>query len=88
MASMIFLLRRLQLPPVLVTTLSLCYCGQAPPSQFYVGRAQILIVFFERALGLVSEVNRLLSTAENDEDVVEYCTQAGLQTTSALVFLQ
>ena len=44
--------------------------------------------FFERALGLVSEVNRLLSTAENDEDVVEYCTHAGLQTASALVFLQ
>ena len=33
----------------------------------------VLIVFFGRALGLVNEVNRLLSTAENDEDVVEYC---------------
>ena len=28
--------------------------------------------FFERALGLVNEVNRLLSTAENDENLVEY----------------
>ena len=74
MATMIFLLHRL--PPVLVTTLllSLCCCGQAPPSQFH-GRAQpsSLDSFFERALGLVNEVNRLLSTAENDEDVVEYC---------------
>ena len=33
----------------------------------------VLIAFFGRALGLVNEVNRLLSTAENDEDVVEYC---------------
>ena len=74
MATMISLLHRL--PPVLVTTLllSLCCCGQAPPSQFH-GRAQpsSLDSFFERALGLVNEVNRLLSTAENDEDVVEYC---------------
>ena len=65
-----------QLPAVLVTTLllSLCCCGQAPPDQFH-GRAQPsnLDSFFERALGLVNEVNRLLSTAENDEDLVEYC---------------
>ena len=71
MAKMIFLLRRL--PPVSVTTLllSLCCCGQAPPNQFH-RRAQPSS-FFGRALGLVNEVNRLLmSTAEND-DVVEYC---------------
>ena len=45
-----------------------------PPSQFH-GRAQpsSLDSFFERAFGLVNEVNRLLSTAENDEDIVEYC---------------
>ena len=65
-----------QLPSVLLTTLllSLCCCGQTPPNQFH-GRAQpsSLDSFFERALGLVNEVNRLLSTAENDEDVVEYC---------------
>ena len=65
-----------QLPPVLVITLllSLCCCGQAPPNQFH-GRAQpsSLDSFFERALGLVNEVNRLLCTAENDEDLVEYC---------------
>ena len=71
---MIFLLRRLL--PVSVTTLllSLCCCGQAPPNQFH-GRTQpsSLDSFFGRALGLVNEVNRLLSTAENDEDVVEYC---------------
>ena len=65
-----------QLPSVLLTTLLLilCCCGQTPPNQFH-GRAQLssLDSFFERALGLVNEVNRLLSTAENDEDVVEYC---------------
>ena len=70
-----YLLR--QLPPVLAATLllSLCCCGQAPPNQFH-GRAQpsSLDSFFERALGLVNEVNRLLSTTENDEDLVEYCT--------------
>ena len=55
-----YLLR--QLPPVLAATLllSLCCCGQAPPNQFH-GRAQSssLDSFFERALGLVNEVNRL-----------------------------
>jgi len=65
-----------QLPSLLVTTLflSLCCCGQAPPNQFH-GRAQpsSLDSFFERGLALVNEVNRLLSTAENDDDVVEYC---------------
>ena len=65
-----------QLPSVLLTTLllSLCCCGQLPPNQFH-GRAQpsSLDSFFERALGLVNEVSRLLSTAENDEDVFEYC---------------
>ena len=66
-----------QLPPALVTTLllSLCCCGQAPPDQFH-GRAQPsnLDSVFERALGLANEVNRLLSTAENDENVLEYCS--------------
>ena len=65
-----------QLASLLGTTLllSLCCCGQAPPNQFH-GRAQpsSLDSFFERSLALVNEVNRLLSTAENDEDVVEYC---------------
>ena len=65
-----------KLPSVLATTLllSLCCCGQAPPNQFH-GRVQpsSLDSFFERGLGLVNEVNRLLNTAENDEDVVDYC---------------
>ena len=37
------------------------------------GRAQ-LESFFERA-GLVNEVTRLLSTAENEEDVLEFCIE-------------
>ena len=65
-----------QLASLLGTTLllNLCCCGQAPPNQFH-GRAQpsSLDSFFERSLALVNEVNRLLSTAENDENVVEYC---------------
>ena len=63
-----------KLPSVLLTSflLSLCCCGQTPPNQFH-RRAQpsSLDSFFERALGLV--IDRLPSTAENDEDVVEYC---------------
>jgi len=48
------------LPAVLVTTLplSLCCCGQAPPNQFQPSSL---------------EVNRLLSMAENDGDVVACC---------------
>ena len=52
-----------------------CSCSSgAPPRQFH-GRAQpsSLGSFFERALCLVNEVTRLLGTAENQEDVVEYC---------------
>ena len=71
---MMYLPRKLS--SVLVTTLllSLCCCGQAPPNKFH-GRVQpsSLDSFFERGLGLVNEVNRLLNTAENDEDVVDYC---------------
>ena len=50
--------------------------GAPPASQFH-GRAQPgnLDSFFERALGLVNEVTRLLSTAENEEDVLEYCIE-------------
>ena len=46
----------------------------APPDQFH-GRAQpsSLDSFFERALNLVREVERLLNTAENQEDILEYC---------------
>ena len=50
------------------------YISGAPPAQFH-GRAQPsnLDSFFERAIRLVQEVMRLLDTAENQEDVVEYC---------------
>ena len=47
-----------------------CSSG-VPLSQFH-GRAQPSS-FFERALCLVNEVTRLLSTAENKEDIIEYC---------------
>ena len=55
---MMYLLHHL--PAVLVTTLplSLCCCGQAPPNQFQPSSL---------------EVNRLLSMAENDGDVVACC---------------
>ena len=50
--------------------------GALPASQFH-GRAQPgnLERFFERALGLVKEVTRLLSTAENKEDALEFCIE-------------
>lgn len=45
-----------------------------PPGQFH-GRTQPsnLDSFFERAVSLVREVMRLADTAENQEDVLEYC---------------
>ena len=59
---------------ILVTTLMLSSSSSGAPPQFH-GRVQpsSLDSFFERALGLVNEVFRLLSTTENEEEVVEYC---------------
>ena len=60
---------------ILVTTVLLSgHSNRAPPARFH-RRAQPsgLDSFFERAVSLVYEVQRLLDTAENQEDVVEYC---------------
>ena len=59
---------------ILVTTLMLSSSSSGAPPQFH-GRVQpsSLDSFLERALGLVNEVIRLLSTTENEEEVVEYC---------------
>ena len=58
-----------------VTTLLIStFVSGVPPGQFH-GRTQPnnLDSFFERAASLVREVIRLADTAENQEDVVEYC---------------
>ena len=60
---------------ILVTTVLLSgHSYGAPPARFH-GTAQpsSLDSFFERAVSLVYEVHRLLDTAENKEDVAEYC---------------
>ena len=56
------------------TLLISTFVSGVPPGQFH-GRTQPsnLDNFFERAVSLVREVMRLADTAENQEDVVEYC---------------
>ena len=58
-----------------VTTLLISTFVSGVPSGQFHGRTQSsnLNSFFERAASLVREVIRLADTAENQEDVVEYC---------------